>query len=471
MPQTIEFEGAQHEFPDDFTPEDISSALASLHPVTPGMEKLGALPKAGQAPNVPMQEQKGPGERFLSSVKSAMNPIPAIQQALSSPSEMQLGQEALHAGAQIRKGRPGRVSADLPSPNPPVLPMGSEPAVQAGGQAQHGDIAGAAGTLTGAYAVPALGVKALPGMIKNAPRVGRALRAGAPELPWPVGPTVKALEKAGEHWKNSAEAPIPGATEFPVPYRGLPESAPQTLRMPPPGAPTPTPLQAGMSPSARLPMPAPGQVAPEPSPLQRGMDPSARIAPPRPRPAKMPPPMPPGSQPLPPSLAEQLPKSAPQRVPMPRPTPEPPAPSELPNVVTSPEIAAPTANAIAVDRPALNRMMHKAGNQAGYDHEAISGIARERFGVSSTTELNERQLLDMYAEFVRESGPKGGPPLRVKATGKPSTLSLEDQLQNSIAATQRRAREAKQISGPVEGENSAQQLGKSIRAALPEEEQ
>lgn len=46
MTQTIEFEGVQHEFPDDFTSQDIQKALASAHPMQPQAQQQPAQPLA-----------------------------------------------------------------------------------------------------------------------------------------------------------------------------------------------------------------------------------------------------------------------------------------------------------------------------------------------------------------------------------------------------------------------------------------
>lgn len=42
MTQTIQFEGATHEFPDDFTPQDIQYALAAAHPLPPSPSQMMA---------------------------------------------------------------------------------------------------------------------------------------------------------------------------------------------------------------------------------------------------------------------------------------------------------------------------------------------------------------------------------------------------------------------------------------------
>lgn len=49
--RTVEFEGVQHQFPDDFTDQDISKALASLHPARPAATP--APPSSGLAPYLP----------------------------------------------------------------------------------------------------------------------------------------------------------------------------------------------------------------------------------------------------------------------------------------------------------------------------------------------------------------------------------------------------------------------------------
>ncbi len=159
-------------------------------------------------------------------------------------------------------------------------------------------------------------------------------------------------------------------------------------------------------------------------------------------------------QPVPPVEPQALPSGrmvgpAPQRpqapvapAPMPSTDPLPPGPLEVPRAPNS--VTSPTPGGI-VDRSAMNNMIHAVGARLGMDHEMLSDAARRTYRVKSMTQMSEDQMLDMYSNLLKKS--PVGSPLPLKTTGKPSELSLEDQLRQSIAATlKRRAATA----GPVE---------------------
>ncbi|WP_128956597.1 hypothetical protein [Bradyrhizobium zhanjiangense] len=78
MPQVIEFEGQQHEFPDDFTPADIQRALASVPPqaaaapVAPATPGLGAANAAREGRLYVTPEAPKPIERPASILPSSV---------------------------------------------------------------------------------------------------------------------------------------------------------------------------------------------------------------------------------------------------------------------------------------------------------------------------------------------------------------------------------------------------------------
>lgn len=116
-----------------------------------------------EAPATTTQQEGGVApdalSRFFSSLGAMINPLPAIQEYANRPSQWKAASDVM--GTQ--RGTPEEAAAlergmQVPLSNPMALtlPLGSEPAVAAGEQASRGDIAGAAGTLTGGYGVPAL---------------------------------------------------------------------------------------------------------------------------------------------------------------------------------------------------------------------------------------------------------------------------------------------------------------------------
>lgn len=156
----------------------------------------------------------------------------------------------------------------------------------------------------------------------------------------------------------------------------------------------------------------------------------------RPQPTK--PVIPPPPVRMPTSIADVEPKMRPKPAPpigRMRAAPAPEAtPAPEPNTVTAPETAAPTL----VDRPGISQMLHHAAAQVGIDHEMLSAISRQRFGVQSMTQLTEKQMLQMYSNLLSGDVPAMGPPLNLKTTGQPSTISLEDQLHRSIDLSRKR---------------------------------
>jgi hypothetical protein len=111
----------------------------------------------------------GPLHRFLSSVVDSLNPIPALKEYIDRPGQIGAMMEALKVGSQAHKE--GRnltpeeekimergMNANVSNPVAYTPPAYTEPIIAAAGQAKQGDVAGAAGTLLGSYAVaPAIG--------------------------------------------------------------------------------------------------------------------------------------------------------------------------------------------------------------------------------------------------------------------------------------------------------------------------
>ena len=146
QPQIIQFEGATHVFPADFTPEEISTALRQAHPrpgpVVPGTERTG-LPGIATPSNVLRQrareldaaeqtlkqafapDTRGFGESALDQI-TGLNPIPALKQWWSGP----------------------KTIATLPTPEGRItdIPVAA-PVATATAQAVQGNVPGAAGTL------------------------------------------------------------------------------------------------------------------------------------------------------------------------------------------------------------------------------------------------------------------------------------------------------------------------------------
>lgn len=119
----------------------------------------------GHLSAAPAPEPPGPVNRFLSSAWEMVNPMPIVRgvgEALTGPSAWQRAHSAIAAGREIRKGLPPPPGAEaMPlaessAQMEPPYPFLAAPAVRAGGQAREGDIAGAAGTLTGAVLGPKL---------------------------------------------------------------------------------------------------------------------------------------------------------------------------------------------------------------------------------------------------------------------------------------------------------------------------
>ena len=110
-------------------------------------------------------QQKDGVTRFFGSVIDAINPVPAIQEYINRPNQWKAVSDVLSTNrgsaeesAALERG----MQAPLSNPMGQTLPVGMEPIAGAVEQAGRGDIAGAAGTLTGGYAVPiAAGAAAL----------------------------------------------------------------------------------------------------------------------------------------------------------------------------------------------------------------------------------------------------------------------------------------------------------------------
>jgi hypothetical protein len=161
------------------------------------------LPARRDAPPIPGEDEPGIGERFMRSALGAVNPIPGIEEWLNRPGigdQLRASADAIEAHQRIKagKGRPEdqglidrATQMNLSSSQPSVMPLGSEPATQAGVQARQGDLAGAAGTLVGGYAVPAAVGAVAPSLAEGAKSVYRGVFGADP-----VAAMVKALRPA-----------------------------------------------------------------------------------------------------------------------------------------------------------------------------------------------------------------------------------------------------------------------------------
>lgn len=127
-------------------------------------KQAGAISSESAVPPQAAEEQPGAISRFFSAVGDAINPIPAIKEYLDRPSEW----KKISDGMGVATASRGRemtpeeseivergLQANVGNPMGQVLPAGSETAVQAAEQARQGNVAGAAGTLVGGYAIPA----------------------------------------------------------------------------------------------------------------------------------------------------------------------------------------------------------------------------------------------------------------------------------------------------------------------------
>lgn len=144
------------------------------------LQQAQSLYQPKQQKEAPKNELPGGFSRYFSSVVDALNPLPAIEEYLNRPGELGKAADALKTLDSIHKrasempenkGKPVNkwiepkltaeeagivdrgMNANLMSheaPNPML-----QPAIAATGQAAKGDIAGAAGTLTGGYVAPA----------------------------------------------------------------------------------------------------------------------------------------------------------------------------------------------------------------------------------------------------------------------------------------------------------------------------
>src|SRR5262252_8713 len=137
----------------------------------------------------------GPLERLWSSIVSS-NPVSAIKSGLQEwyhrPEAIHDMQMALAAERRIRAGRaqPGdqelldkgsaAAGAHYQAPGGPIVPMYSEPAIQAANQMQQGDIAGGIGTGIGAYGGAAALGAAVPPLARTAARAGRWAETAVP---------------------------------------------------------------------------------------------------------------------------------------------------------------------------------------------------------------------------------------------------------------------------------------------------
>ncbi len=116
-----------------------------------------------------------------------------------------------------------------------------------------------------------------------------------------------------------------------------------------------------------------------------------------------------------------------------RSAPEP----EAANTVTSPETA---STALPVDRAGMNNLVHGLGARLGIDHDMMSAIAAKRYGVRSMMDMSHEQMVDLYATLLKGGVPAAGEPLPLKSTGKPSEMTLEEQLRRSLEHSKNRAK-------------------------------
>lgn len=127
-----------------------------------------ATPKEPVPTPKAQDEQPGALSRFGSSMLAAVNPVPAIKEWANRPAERRKAFGALHEDLELKKqgvpdSDPKRqatgdrmMNAQIGTPAGAIpLPIGTEAGFAAGHQASQGDLAGAAGTLTGAYGIPA----------------------------------------------------------------------------------------------------------------------------------------------------------------------------------------------------------------------------------------------------------------------------------------------------------------------------
>jgi hypothetical protein len=162
------------------------------------------MPATGNASPVKESAQKPP-EGFWNSVIASVNPIPAVKEWLERPAKrgvamrgailaMKLDREKRQPTPEEQAILDEAYGADVGTSEGNILREMATPVAEAGSQAESGDLAGAAGTLVGSYAVaPAIGA----GVAKVAPVVGRgAKRAGTAVLDASQHPVVKSGAKA-----------------------------------------------------------------------------------------------------------------------------------------------------------------------------------------------------------------------------------------------------------------------------------
>lgn len=215
QPQVIQFEGATHVFPADFTPEEISTALKQAHPLrlpgptVPGTERTG-LPGIAAPPNVLRQrgrelaaaeqtlkqtfapDTRGFGQSAWDQIRG-LNPIPAVEQWWSGP----------------------KTIANLPAPEGRItdIPVAA-PVATAAGQAAQGNVPGAIGTL-------ATGLPIQVGLSALSTPEGRAAAAELPgavaRLPGDIALKIppKVAERLGRFTGGATGATVGHATGIP----------------------------------------------------------------------------------------------------------------------------------------------------------------------------------------------------------------------------------------------------------------
>lgn len=472
MPKTIEFEGTTHEFPDDFTDSDISTALATAHPAT-GSKPSGnfferALRPVDQALtegshmmyeggkalwNEPTWERKAHGlSQALRGAGTVMSPA-LVPAAMANPvgTAVRLGTGLAAQGVTEGIGKTvgvpegyselaGDVAGLGTASRVPATLAGVQQAAQTVGRTVKGAAQGAAQALVkkpietaalaaaghviggpqGAAIGTALGT--IPGAIEGGLRGYR----NAPSLP-PPRPQVAPPPIQG----SNAPPLIPRSQVAAPPIQG--SNAPPIIQRPQVAAP---PIQGWNEPP-----PEPVRQTAAPPPIQYSKPAKAAPKPPGPAGPVRGPKLPVKWNPTPeePLAAEDVATEA--AMPpnesaatgsglQPPPAIEPNAvtsqPGGLPKMVTSDAVRQ-SANSAGISEAEAQRQIAANGYQIlnrgelfrmthgfpGMDHAALQDIARIKYGVDSMAKLTEDQMLELYQDLASKQG--------VKATGTPKT--------------------------------------------------
>jgi len=319
-----------------------------------------------------------------------------------------------------------------------VLPLGTETAARSiqqglprsvGGE---GDIPGAVGTAVGGYGVPAATAGIVKGAVKVAPVVGRAVVAGGSKA---VPALTRAAGAAGGAYLGHVMGPG-GATAGALVGKEIANSLLDAVRAvvkkgEPLAAETPVAAPEVSSQAAAVQGYSPEIIDALEKHLNQHLDgpvaapapalvPAPAEAPPMPVAPPEPAPAPPVAQPAP--VAETVPRG----------TSEPSGPAPTSKVVDLP--AAPGSNLGAsklmseegltryarengitedlarehltadgyfiIGRSKLNRALHGMGSELGLDHDALSDVAKESFGVKSMTQMSQESMLELYEHLM-----------------------------------------------------------------------